>query len=178
MTPQNIGSHATFLDSSIDIQDRVIHFGPGMAKEKLLEVPLGVVDPQVTIVITIGLDKSHPNAASVDSDPRIGISDGTNDNVFIIVDVNNYPQFGPCYPTGGNHDATRVSSGTPVSSMFKLTFTPFNKFGFCETAQDGGYINTATFDLQLDITMPLSLTLMRSDLLEEYYFHYLKLEIY
>ena len=74
MTPKNIEFYATFLHPGVDIQDRVIHFGPGVRGEKLIEVPIGRIDPHATIVITVGLVKSHPNTPSVDSDPLVGIS--------------------------------------------------------------------------------------------------------
>ena len=44
---------------------------PATAYEKLLEVPLGQIDPHATIVITVGLDNSHPNTPSTESDPSI-----------------------------------------------------------------------------------------------------------
>ena len=179
LTPDNIEYWATFLDSSATIQDRVIHFGTGAANEKLLEVPLGQIDPHATIVITFGLDNSHPNTPSTDSDPLIGISDGTNSNVMYITDLSNYGSIPPCRPTSGTQDGTLVSSGTKVPATFKLTFTPFYKYGSCETAQEGGYINTGRFNTQLDITKPLYLRVDRDNNdNEQYYFHYFLVEIY
>ena len=178
LTPNNIAFYATFLRSDVVLQGRVIQFGSGVANEKLIVVPIGEVDPHATIVITVGLDNSHPNTAGVDSDPLVGISDGTNENLFAMVDMNNYASYSPCHPFPGNHDDTRVSSTTQAPSTLKLTFSPFNKFGFCETAQEGGYINTATFNSQIDITKPLFLTVKRDHATELYYFHYFKVEIY
>ena len=68
MTPQNIEFYATYLHSSVDVQGRVIHFGTGVGNEKLIEVPLGEIDHHASypIVTTVGIDKSHPNTASVD----------------------------------------------------------------------------------------------------------------
>ena len=179
MTPNNIEFYATFLSPTVDVQERVIHFGPGVDREEmLLQVPIGQIDPHATIVITVGLQKSHPNDPSVDSDPGVGISAGTDENLFLIVDVSNYAKQSPCYPISRIHDNTRVPAGTPVSATYKLTFTPFNKLGICETAQDGGYINTGTFGPQIDITQPLFLTVRRHDAPEEYFFHYFNVEIY
>ena len=170
LTPDNIRYLASFLDSSATIQDRVIHFGMGTANEKLLEVPLGQIDPHATIVITVGLENSHPNTPSTDSDPLIGISDGTNSNVMYIRDLGNYGSMAPCHPTSGTHDNTLVSSGTKVPATFKLTFTPFHKYGSCETTQEGEYINTGRFNTQLDITKPLYLRVDRdNNANEEYY---------
>ena len=180
LTPDNIEYWATFLDSSATIQDRVIHFGSGSRNEKLLEVPLGQIDPHATIVITVGLDNSHPNTPATDTDPQIGISDGTITNNWWITDSANYATLAPCTISSGSgsHDDTCVSSGTKVPATFKLTFTPFYKYGSCETAQEGGYINTGRFNTQLDITKPLYFRVDRQDATEEYYFHYFLVEIY
>ena len=180
LTPYNIEFYATFLSSVAELimNGRVIYFGPGPTEETLLEVPIGQIDPHATVVITVGLEPSHPNTPGVDSDPRVGIIDGTGENAFNILDVNNYNQFSPCQVNNGNDDDTRVTPGTLASATIKLTFSPFNKLGICETAQDGGYINTATFEEQIDITKPLFLNLRRGNANEVYYFHYFNVEIY
>ena len=178
LTPDNIRYFASYLDSSVDIQDRVIHVGPGTAaNEKFLEVPLGEIDPQATIVVTVGLDKSHPNTPA-DSDLYIAISDGTTENSQTIVDAGNYGNVPPCRPVSAVHDAVLVSPGTPVPATFKLIFTPFYKYGACETAQEGGYINTATFNDQIDTSKPLFLRAHRGDSGEQFFIHYLGIEIY
>ena len=92
--------------------------------------------------------------------------------------VENYRLHSPCQPTNADHDDTRVSPGTQVPSQVQLTFTPFNRFGFCESAQEGGYINTGKFNSQIDITKPLFLTAERDNHNEEIYYHYFKVEIY
>ena len=178
LTPQNVEFHATFLKSDVVIKERVIIFGPGVGVEKLIEVPIGEVDPHATIVITVGQNKTHPNTPGVDSDPIVGISDGIRENLFVLRDVANYNQLSSCHPLYGSHDDIRVSPDNEAPPIFKLTFTPFNKFGFCETAQEGGYINTATFNSQIDVTKPLFLSVRRADAYEMYYFHYFKVEIY
>ena len=184
LAPCNIEFYATVLDSSVTVQNRVMHVGAGTtddSDEVLMVVPIGHIDLHSTIVITVGLDNSHPNTAGVDSDPLVGISDGTNENLFKIVDKDDYST-SPVLPSDTNpaavHDGTTVSSTTEVPSKFQLTFTPFNKFGFAETAQEGGYINTATFAQRIDITKPLFLIVRRGDGSEQYYFHYFRVEIY
>ena len=178
LTPDNIRYFASYLDSSVDIQGRVIHVGPGTAaNEKFLEVPLGEIDPQATIIVTVGLDKSHPNTPA-DSDLHIVISDGTTENGQFIVDAGNYADFPPCRPINAEHDDVLVSPGTPVPATFKLIFTPFYKYGACETAQEGGYINTGTFNSQIDTSKPLFLRAHRRDTGEQFFVHYLGIEIY
>ena len=179
MTPYNIEFLATFLSPTAAIEGRVIYFGPGAAiDEKLLTVPIGLIDPHDTVVVTVGLNKSHPNQPNVDSDPNIGISDGDNENLFEIVDANNYPRWPPCRPRPGSQDDNRVDAGTLVAGTYKLIFDPFNQLGICESAQEDGYINTGTFEAQIDVTKPLFLTMNRQNAKEEYYIHYFNVEIY
>ena len=75
--------------------------------EKLLEVPLGQIDPHATTVITVGWTSlTSINTPSTDSDPGVGISDGTNMNLMMIVNADNCavtPPFSPCYPKAGVH---------------------------------------------------------------------------
>ena len=177
-TPDNIRYYASYLHSSVDIQDRVIHIGPGSANEKLLEIPIGRIDPHATIIITVGLNKSHPNTPSVDSDPQIGISDGSNINEFYLNDVGNYATFPPCRVVAGVHDDARVSATARTPSTFKLTFTPYFMYGACETAQDGGYINTGRFSTQIDVSKPLFLTVFRNSAAENMYLQYFNVQIF
>ena len=100
------------------------------------------------------------------------------ENLFLMWDVNNYPSHSPCETAGRTHDSTRITSGTQVPSTFRLTCIPFYKYGFCETAQEGGYINTGTFLSQIDITKPLFLIVKRSTASQQYYYHYFMVEIY
>ena len=176
MTPDNVRYLANYLDNSATIQDRAIYFTTGTIYEKLLEVPLGEIDPHATIVITVGLDNYRPNVP-IDTDPYIGISDGTYVNKIWIREKSIHAS-APCGIYGGLQDSPSVVSGTRVPAAFKLTFTPFYKFGRCETAQDGGYINTGRFNTQLDITKPLYLRVDRGDAAEQYYFRYFLVEIY
>ena len=116
----------------------------------------------------------------MDSDLRVGISDGTTQNMIWIVDIDNYikDNLSPCFLTDGTHDGKKVSSGTKVPSTFKVLFTPFYKYMACETVQEGGYINTGTFNAQIDPTKPLSLRVSRNHIAEQYYIYYLNVEIF
>ena len=174
MTPNNIRYFASYFDGNSN--GRVIHFGPTEGDEKLLEVPLGKIEPQSTLVITVGMDKSRPNVP-VDSDILIGVSDGTFNNVHRIQDVNNYLRDAPCFPINGTHDNYRVSANTSFPATVKLIFTPFYKYTACETFQEGGYINTGTFNDQIDTTKPLSLRVFADDDSgEQYFVYYIKVE--
>ena len=105
-------SLASYIDNSATIEERAISFGPGTTLEKLLEIPLGFIEPHATIRITVGLDDTHPSAPVDDHDPSIGISDGTNINEFWIIDVNNYEGYAPCRPVSGTNDDKRVTERT------------------------------------------------------------------
>ena len=152
----------------------MIIFGKGKSGEKLLEVPLGPIEPQSTIVIKLGIDSSYSYRRDVD--PVIRISDGTKTNSFVIVDYGNYRTHAPCYPLG-KHDKKRVRRWTRVPATFKFTLLPEQKYGFCETAQEGGYINTGTFSNLLDLSKPLSLLLTRSHGHEQYHIRYIAVDI-
>ena len=180
LTADNIQYHATFIDSSVYIQDRVIYVGPGSSSnEKLLEVPIGCccIGTHASIIITVGLNTTFPN--TIDSDLHVGVSDGTNSNLWTIVDKNNYPGTPPCaiWFGGGLYDDTTVSFTTPAPVTSKLTFTPFYKYGSCETAQEGGYITTARFNAQLDVTNCLFLQVRRHGPREQYAIFYFLVEI-
>ena len=178
LTADNIRYFATHFTPTASINGSVIDIGAGAADELLIEVPLGVVDQRATIVVTVGVDKTHFNTPGTDADLHVGISDGTSSNLQWIVDVNNYVNFPPCYPDTGSLGDERVSRGTNVPSTFKLSFVPFYKYGACETAQEGGYIGTGTFATQIDTSKPLFLRLLRNNAPEQYYIYYVNVDIY
>ena len=174
----NVRQISSFIDSSFSTEGRTMKFAAGATNEKLLEVPLvGVrdLDVDATIRITIGLQP--PNPATNDRDPRVGLSDGVNVNYYQLVDQANYHNFPPCNPISATHDGTRVPNNSPVPYQYTLTFKPYNRYSTCYTAQNGGYVNTATFNRQLIVTKPLSLVVYRSDAAEHYMFKYFLVEI-
>ena len=172
--PGNVRYLAKFIDSSATIDSRSIRFGSGTANEKLLQVPIaaaGELDAHASIRVTVGLEPP-----SGDSDPRIAISDGTNQNKFIIPDRNNYGEFGPCIIVGSQVNKL-VTTRTP-SPQFTFLFSPFYKYGACSSAQDGGYLNVGTFNNQVDPTYGLSFVVYRGDdTSEQYQFRYFLIEI-
>ena len=121
--------------------------------------------------MTVGL-----TPVSGDSDPRIGISDGVNENKFIIADAGNYATSPPCYVHKGIHENNLVTTRT-ASSQFTLLFSPFYKYGACSSAQDGGYLNVGTFNNQVDPTNGLNLEVYRQHAPEQYKFSYSLVEI-
>ena len=176
ITHENVRSLATFIHSSASIKDRVIRFGSGTASEKLIEVPLGRQCGAKAIILTLGIDKSYPN--SRDSDLHIGISDGKVDYKYATVDVHNYNNHSPCFPRNAVHDNRRVSRSTKAPSTLKFMFDPHSGYTYCETVQEGGFINSGTFKSNLDPSQPLFLRLYRGGSAEHYSIHYVSVEIY
>ena len=173
ITPSNVHYLTTFIGNAT-IDSRSIRFGSGKIYEKLLQVPIaaaGKLDAHTSIRVTVGL-----TPVTGDSDPRIGISDGVNLNRFFIADTGNYGNTAPCGIDEGSHENNRVTTRR-VSPQFTFLFSPFNKYGACSSAQDGGYLNVGTFNKQVDPTNGLSLVIQRSNALEQYQFNYFLIEI-
>ena len=163
------------IDPTVSINSRVIHVAAGTANARFLTVPLtgpSELTMNTVIRVTVGLKPKR----GVDSDPNIGISDGTTVNEFLIVDTGNYANLSPCH-ANGVHEDVRVPTNTPPYSEVTLTFQPYRRYGICRTAQNGGYVNAGTFNAQLDITKGLSLVVRRSDAAEVYDFYYFQVEI-
>ena len=172
-------SLASFIDDSATIEERAISFGTGTASEKLLEVPLGFIEPHATIRVTVGLDDTRPSAPALDHDPTIGLSDGTNVNEFAVRDVNNYASLAPCAPIPEiSHDDHRVDERIHAPAQAVMVFKPLRKYGACYLPLDGGYVNTATFSTQLDVGRSISLTVHRDNGAEQYRFYYFLVEIF
>lgn len=161
------------MDDSVSISDRYIQVSTGSSYEKLIEVPLagpGELSSQVSIRLTAAFD---PDALTSDSDIRVGISDGTTVNTFTLYDVaDSYV----CAPTSGNHESNIVHENY-FTSQVTLHFQPFHKYGACQSAHDGGYVNVARFTNQLDMSKGLSLVVYRDYYSEQYRIYYFTVEI-
>lgn len=62
-------------------------------------------------------------------------------------------------------------------SQFTFLFAPFYKYGAYSSTQDGGYLNVATFNDQVDPSEGLSLQIYRDEAHERYRFFYFQIEI-
>ena len=145
----------------------------------LLRVPLaepGELNPHAIIKVTVAFD---PDAATsgIDHDPRIGITDGSYYNQFIILDSSSVTSSSPCVPNGYSSFENNRITELKVAGQATMTFDPFHRFGSCYTAQDGGYVNTAKFTYQMDITKGLDLVIHRGTYSETYNFYYVLVEI-
>ena len=178
--PDNVESLASFIDDSVTIEERAISFGQGEFGEILLEVPLGFIEPHATIRITVGLDDTRPSAPVEDYDLGVGISDGNNVNDFKVRDVNNYAVGRPpCDAVAAtSQDGNLVDERTHAPAQAVMVFKPLRKYGACYLPLDGGYVNTATFNDQLDLGRSINLILRRDNPVEEYGIYYILVEIF
>ena len=169
-------SLATFIASGTTINSRSMKFPAGSVNEKLLEIPLGFIAPHATIRITTGL---QPPTDGTDHDPFVGLSDGTNSNHFAILDTNNYASLAACLPRGAaSQDDNRVLERDSNPAQAVMIFRPIEKYGACYLPMDSGYVNTATFNQQLDLQGGLSLTLYRDNAPEQYTIYYFIVDIF
>ena len=164
------------MDPQVSINSKLMHVPAGTANSRFLTVPLAGPSELImdtVIRVTVGLKPKR-----VDSDPFIGLSDGTTVNEFTLVDTTNYRSSSPCYLWNGSQENTRIPTSTPPYSEVTLTFQPYRRYGTCRTAQNGGHVNAGTFNAQLDITKGLSLVARRDDDAGEVYdFYYFHVEI-
>lgn len=127
-----------------------------------------------SVAITLAIDNEYPN--KYDHDLKVGLTDRKNGNFFWIVDNANYCSYPPCYPIALHGVKTLVSGKAP--RIFKMTIVPEDKYGYCETAQDGGYTNIGVFDDKLDPSRDdMYLELVRDEPDENYFIHYISIEI-
>ena len=155
VVPSNVEYLADHISPDTNIHDTVIHFKKGDCPGLLLSVPIQT--PDSAIVVTLGTNSSHLNAHGLRV--KFGISDSHGDNVFIIVDQHLYLNRPPCYAyEAATHDPL-VDEKTKAPSTFKFTFLPWERLGYCETGQSGGYLSVGKFSHQLNPDMPLYLKL-------------------
>ena len=163
MTPLWLETHASYIDSSRVVTADQITFKAGSIKEALLlRIPLVEADlledgTPLSVEITVANDVTI--AQSSDSDPRYGVSDGTNFIGFKTVDQGDYDHFSyPCHGQQGISGQTltgRVDfdkkSPTQVAKFFPeqfvFTFKLDKSWGSCFTA--GGFIKTVNFTKRL-----------------------------
>lgn len=171
--PSTVRYLAEHISPNVEITETLIHFLPGSKWEHLLRIPFKrKFCGNTTVVIRIGIDNEYPN--EFDHDMRVGIADGTYANMFYIVDVHNYKKYPPCYPIVDIVDKARITGKVPMS--FKMTLNPLQRYGYCETSQDGGFLSAGVFGPQVDMTKG-HLLVQRHSAGEEYFIRYISIEI-
>ena len=172
LTPRNLGYYAQMMDNTISVSNgRLIHVAAGTPDGRFLTVPLTQFGEQLnndTIIrVTVGIKPKN-----VDSDPKIGITDGHAINEIAIPDSTHHI---PCVLAGGSNHA--LPANIPPPSEVTMNFQPYHRYGSCSTAQNGGYINVGIFPTQLNITKGLSLVARRDNERGEVYdFYYFRVQ--
>lgn len=169
MVPQNVRKWADHLSDTVDIRDHVIYFGPGTSDELLMRIPLRwEIGPSSTIVITIGIDSGYSNRYL-----RVGVTDTIVSHYIYITDKDDY-DMPPCFPECCNSE-NRLLPCDEIPSTFKITLLLGDKFGYCETTQDGGYFNGGEFTKHLDANRDLFFQLLRLNSGYTYYIRFIKI---
>ena len=179
ITPRYAQEHATVIGSYTTFETRSIYLGTGgRSADTRLQVPIVPAgrfstNASVTVKITAALDGSMLNQR--DRDPQISITDGRVMNEYIILDINNYPT-APCRARSASGSQKTLQTG-PVPDQFTFLFKPAERFGSCSTAQNGGFVNVATFNSQLDLSLGISLRLRMNEPNEDIRYYYFLAEI-
>ena len=173
VVPSNVEALADYIFPHVDITETVIHFNLRESSGLLLRVPIET--PDSAIVIRLGTNSSYLNTHPVRM--RIGVSDLDNINSFYIVDRSLYLLFPPCDP----HDALigdhpLVSAETRAPSTFTFILLPWDRLGYCETAQNGGYTSFGKFYNQLKSSKPWYLELEGTSRAEDVYITYIAIQ--
>ena len=124
-------------------------------------------------LIYIGIENEYPNQHN--HDLRVGLYDGTRANMFYILDKQDYSGYPPCYPITDNVDSTRVSGNVP--NTFKIVVIPKEKYGYCETAQEGGYLSSGVFNELVSMGKNTKILVQRRTPPENYYIRYLMIGV-
>ena len=93
-----------------------------------------------------------------------------------IHDIDNYPELAPCRVPSASETQKPPQTG-PVPDQFTFLFQPAERFGACSTAQNGGFVNVATFNNQLDLSLGVSLRLTMNEANEDIRYYYFLVEI-
>ena len=173
MVPSNVECLADYIHPKAEIQERAIYFKSTKHSELFLRVP--IESPDSAIVVTLGFDNSYLNKH--DSRLTVHIHDYNIRSIYFhIENAGVYHTYPPCYPDVPNRDNTLVSEGTKAPSIVKLTFLPLKGFGYCETAQEGGYTNAGKFSEHMTGLYPLYLELYSWQEEEEHSIYHISIE--
>ena len=133
-------------------------------------------DESIAIQITVSLNGRMLNEC--DRDPILGLTNGNTTNLFVILDITNYPTQ-PCRLATTSGTVGKVLNTGPVPDQFTFLFKPAERFGACSTAQQGGYVNVGIFNNQLDLSSGINFQINRDDKIhEDFLFYYFLVEIF
>ena len=171
--PKTIKYYASYYKSNMVItdSDRIIHIpNSGAQYEELIRVPLAgpdELDPHSVIRITVTF---RPQPRQRYSDPHIGLTDGVNENRFLLVANPAY-----CYIYSASPYQVSIPSGTAQHYEYILLFEPYSKYGAC--SHHGGHITPGYFSQRLDISKGLDFIVKGDGAAEAYEYYYFLIEI-
>ena len=175
MTPLWLETHASYVHNSSVITADQITFSAGSIQQALLlRIPLleaGLLEDGTPLSVEITVAHDVSIGESRDSDPRYGVSDGTNFVGFQTVDQSNYEGrhfFYPCHGLQGisGEALTGIkdfdkTSDTQVAKFypdqFVFTFKLDKSWGLCFIAHGGDFIKTVTYTKRLLLSKGLLL---------------------
>ena len=187
MTSKWIQDHAA-ISGLVSANSTVMHFKVGATLGRLLRIPIfqrGQV-PEEDIVVYIKVYLRDPPTS--DSDPLIGICDGTVCNAIIVLDSSNYPKTACQYgsfnsgPIYTSYQFVNNCGGIPITyttypNEVTLTFYPSEQLGTFHIIPDGGYTTVGSFTKKLDLTQGLFLEMYGDHANEQYLLQYMQVEI-
>jgi len=183
ITPRYAQEHATVIGSYTTLETRSIYIGSGgQNADTRLQVPIVPAgrfsaNASITVKVTAALDGSMLNQQSVDRDPQISITDGRVMNEYQIHEINNYPTYPVCRAESASGPQKTLPPTVPVPYQFTFLFKPAERFGACSTAQNGGFVDVATFNNQLDLSLGVTLRLCMQEADEDIRYYYFLVEI-
>ena len=127
----------------------------------------------VGITVIVAFDTA---LATNDFDPRIGISDGTHFNGFVVGD----PAYTrPMDGESGRVFSNQVNAGNLVNAPrypgeIKMQFKPSDNWG---SAYDNVYTNIGNYQNSLDLTKGLYLEMYRDHVPEKYHIRYITVDM-
>ena len=180
MTPSWLEVHASYIDRQRFGTAEQLTFNPGSLDfAALLKVPIIPADilddvSPVTLKIVVSLDENI-GKNDPDSDPRFGVSDGISFVGFEAVNEKMHgSRLAPCFGIKGtsgtslsNEIAINRYSPLPNDSIFLghfvITLKLKEHWGSCYTAHDGGFVKTADFSKQLQLSKGLTLEVYKDN---------------
>jgi len=174
MAPSWLEAHASYIASHSSTNDKLL-FERYAGSDALLKVPIipaeNLKDSSlVTLEIVVSLDEQIGKEG--DSDPRFGVSDGVSFIGFEAVDKYSYSDWSPCYGVEATSNISwayeRIinehDSQTPVpiyTGQFVITLKLNKHWGSCSQAHDGGFVRTASYKKELQLSKGLTLEVYR-----------------
>ncbi|KAL9954540.1 hypothetical protein ACROYT_G042090 [Oculina patagonica] len=185
MTPSWLEAHASYISIYRLNTTEQLTFtaGPSQHNISLLKVPVipaGALRNSSALTVKIVVCNDIEIGKNEESDPRYGMSDGISFVGFETVDKETYANnFAPCFGVEGSsgtiltgqrwigYSAPRpIDTFYPGQFVITLKLDAHENWGFCYTAHDGGFVNTAGFNNRLVLSNGLTLEVYKDEKVE------------